>query len=382
MRIIQIAPEIGPGSGVAGVAFHLEKHWNSQGVETERFTLRDAHGGWLPEPGAGIRGRLVLLLRVVWFSTVGTVAARRHLRAHPDAVSVCHNDVLAGDVYVNHGLVQAAMRARGGYAWRMVRNPLHLFTSARDAYRYRSGRVHRLVVNLAAAEDTLLRQLHPGLRTPTVIIGNGVDLDVFVTPTLEARHGLRHDLGLTDDDRAVVFVGHEFDRKGLHPLMAALATLPPYVHLVVVGGTPDMVAHERAGTSGMADRVHFVGRVADPLPYLQAADVFALPSAYEAFPLVVLEALACGLPVVATPTGGIPDLIEDGVNGYVVPADPAALAQALLALAAAPREMVAAAARATAERHTWARVGDRYLEVIRERLTHESPDGIDRVTGR
>ena len=69
--------------------------------------------------------------------------------------------------------------------------PPHLFTAVRDADRYRSGRVHRLVVNLAAAEHALLRQPNPWLLTPTVIIGNGVDVDVFATPTLEARHGLR-----------------------------------------------------------------------------------------------------------------------------------------------------------------------------------------------
>ena len=68
----------------------------------------------------------------MWFSTVGTHRARAYLRRHPDELSICHNDALAGDVYVNHGIVQAAMRARGHYWLRMVRNPLHLFTTARD----------------------------------------------------------------------------------------------------------------------------------------------------------------------------------------------------------------------------------------------------------
>src|SRR5512133_3338950 len=113
--IVQICPEIGPGSGVAGVAYNLEREWQRLGVQTERFTLTEARGGWLPQPGPGIRGRLVLLARVVWFSTVGTLLARRYLRSRPGALSICHNDALAGDVYVNHGVVQAAMRARGAY---------------------------------------------------------------------------------------------------------------------------------------------------------------------------------------------------------------------------------------------------------------------------
>ena len=79
LRILQIAPEIAPGSGVGGVAHHLEEAFGRAGVATSRFTLADARGAWLPEPGPGVRGRLVLLARVVWFSAVGTVLARRRV---------------------------------------------------------------------------------------------------------------------------------------------------------------------------------------------------------------------------------------------------------------------------------------------------------------
>jgi hypothetical protein len=96
--IVQIAPEIAAGSGVGGVAWQLERSWQSCGVTTERFTLAEAAGNWLPQPGPGLQGKLALALRVVWFSTVGTVLARRFLAGRPDAASVCHNDVLAGDV--------------------------------------------------------------------------------------------------------------------------------------------------------------------------------------------------------------------------------------------------------------------------------------------
>jgi UDP-glucose:(heptosyl)LPS alpha-1,3-glucosyltransferase len=77
----------------------------------------------------------------------------------------------------------------------------------------------------------------------------------------------------------------------------------------------------RPATSGCVDRVHFAGRLADPTPAFHAADVFALPSAYESFGLVVLEALAFGLPVVVTDVGVVPEVVDDGVNGFVVTAD-------------------------------------------------------------
>ena len=135
--VVQIAPEIGPGSGVAAVAHHLEAELALLHVPTTRVTLVDAYGSWLPEPGPGVTGKAALAARVAWFSTVGTVVARRILRGLPDAVAICHNDALAGAVYVNHGIVLAAMRARGHATLRMARNPLHLFTLARDTVRFR-----------------------------------------------------------------------------------------------------------------------------------------------------------------------------------------------------------------------------------------------------
>jgi UDP-glucose:(heptosyl)LPS alpha-1,3-glucosyltransferase len=367
MRIVQIAPDIGPGSGVAGVAYNLELEWRRRGIETARFTMREARGDWLPAAGrAGIRGKLALMARVVWFSTVGTVLARRFLRSEPGAVSICHNDVLAGDVYVNHGIVQAAMSARGSYHWRMLRNPLHRFTALRDTYRYGRFRPHRLVVNLVTAEETLLREAYPALRTPTVVIGNGVDTSAFAPADDQQRRQARSASLIAADDVALLFVGHEFDRKGLTPLLESLALVPENVRLIVVGGSPDLVA--RAGATadalGVASRVHFVGPVADPRPYFQASDVFVLPSAYESYGLVVLEALASGLPVIATPTGCVPDLITSGVNGFVVEPSAADIARAVVALAGVPRDQLARAARSTAEGATWSSVADRYLDAL------------------
>ncbi|MTG90342.1 glycosyltransferase [Cellulosimicrobium sp. BIT-GX5] len=375
LRILQIAPEIAPGSGVGGVAHHLEEAFARAGVPTERFTLADARGAWLPEPGPGVRGRLVLLARVVWFSTVGTVLARRRIaRARHGAdgralVSVCHNDVLAGDVYVNHGILRVAMRARGGYAWRMARNPLHLFTAARDAARYR-GRTHRVVVNLTSAERDALRATYPRLRVPAVVIGNGVDVTRFAPPTPAERAAARAAAGVPDDAVHVVFVGHEFDRKGLDLVLDAAADLP-HVHVSVVGGTPDMLADVRARVARLrtADRVHLAGRVPDPRPWLHAADALALPSAYEANALVVLEALACGVPVVATPVGYAPDVLEDGRTGWLVDRTVDGVRKGLAAVAALDddaRREASRAARATAERHDWDAVARRYLALAAE----------------
>jgi UDP-glucose:(heptosyl)LPS alpha-1,3-glucosyltransferase len=368
VRIVQIAPEISPGSGVAGVAYELERALTAAGAHVERFTQVEAGRRATIAP----RSRIAHAWDVVWFSTTGTRRAKAFLAARPDAVSICHNDALVGDLYVNHGLLQAAMRARGHYVWRMVRNPLHLFTALRDRRRYR-GDYHRMIVALTPREAALLTETYGKVRAPITVIPNGVDVARFRPATVEERAASRRELGLDPSAPVAIFIGHEFDRKGLPIALDALVRTPE-VHLLVVGGTAEMM--DRARTSadqlGLADRVTFAGLLPDPVRALAASDVLVLPSAYEANALVVLEALACGIPVVSTPVGAAPDLIVDGVNGYVIERDAADLARRLTAIRDAPTGSFRAACRATAEEYSWTHIAARYLETT-DRLRAAPP---------
>lgn len=360
-RIVQIAPTIEPGSGVAGVAFALEREFVAAGVQVERFTAAEAGRAPAGDRRSTIGTHLARAGNVLWFSTVGSRRARRFLAERPDAISICHNDVMAGDVYVNHGVLQAAMRARGNYGWRMVRNPMHLFTAFRDRIRYR-GRTHRAVVALTGQEARLLQEVYGRVRAPITVIPNGVDIDRFSPGDAAGRAEVRRELGIPDDATVAVFVGHEYERKGLNLAIEALA-LAPAVVLLVVGGTGEMIRRARAQArrAGVADRVVFAGERPDPVPLLRASDVLVLPSAYEANALVVLEALACGVPVVSTRVGFAPDLLVDGENGFLVERDAAAVGARLAELDAEPLDAWRERARRTAEQHSWREVAGRYL---------------------
>jgi glycosyltransferase involved in cell wall biosynthesis len=113
-----------------------------------------------------------------------------------------------------------------------------------------------------------------------------------------------------------------------------------------------------------------VGATDNVVPYLQAMDVFVLPSLTETSSLATMEAMACGLPVIATPVGAIKDYIENGVNGFLFPRrDVDALAGKLDALLKSPkaRDAVGKAARETiAQRHTWEQVAQKIVFVLHE----------------
>ena len=138
------------------------------------------------------------------------------------------------------------------------------------------------------------------------------------------------------------------------------------MHLVVVGGDLEMIRAEltRGPVSALASRAHFIGAQPDPRPWLHAADVLAMPSAYESYGLVVLEALACGVPVVATATGCVPDVVVDGVNGTIVVGTPGDIAAGLQrALACLPPPRGGRHAPRPFE-HSWDEVARRYLAVM------------------
>lgn len=367
MQIVQIVPFSFPGAGVPGVAWNLERAFRELGIETTTFTYPMARRG-TPDPRERGRrsARMVQAWRTVWFSTVGTARAKQFLRERPDAIAICHNNAMTGDIFVNHGVLLAAMRANGDTIWRFLRNPVSLFNLARDWLRFHS-RIHRVVVVLTPRERDALRSVFGRVRAPTVVIPNGVDLQRFRPPTAEEREAARTLFQLEDEDRVALFVGHEFDRKGLGVLIESLVDAPTLL-LLVLGGDLSMVerAKQHAVSLGVAERVLLLGEQREVHKYYAASDMFVLPSAYESSGLVFLEALASGLPVIATPVGIATTMVRDGVNGYIVGRDRHELANRMEQLAALDLAPWRERARASVVDYSWAAVASRYVALAEE----------------
>jgi glycosyltransferase involved in cell wall biosynthesis len=163
------------------------------------------------------------------------------------------------------------------------------------------------------------------------VIPNGIPMDVYTTGGGKIS---RRDLGLPYDSFVLGAVGSLYPVKGHRYLIEAAARLAPSyprLHVVIAGsGGEEERLRDLARDLGVAERVHLLGRRRDVPDLLKAFDVFVLPSESEAHPLSLCEAMATGLPSVASNVGGVPEVIQDGRSGLLVPPkDVDALARAV-----------------------------------------------------
>lgn len=225
------------------------------------------------------------------------------------------------------------------------------------------------------------------------VIHNGIDLAGWQRPVgqdiVEAERIVR-DLGIDPDRPAVVFVGRITRQKGLPYLLRAAEQLPDDVQLIMCAGapdTPEIMAEVSEAFAELGKRRNGVIWIEEMLPrhelvaVLAASTVFVCPSIYEPLGIVNLEAMAVGLPVVGSATGGIPEVIDDGVTGYLVPieqvqdgtgtpidpdkfvGDLADTLNKVLADPAHAAEMGVAARKRVEDHFSWEAIGERTMDL-------------------
>jgi starch synthase len=232
---------------------------------------------------------------------------------------------------------------------------------------------------------------YPAIDPASVhVVHNGIDAQLWAPDSSPEALGVLASHGIDPTRPCVLFVGRITRQKGLPYLLRAAAELPADVQLVLCAGAPDtpqllaevqaLIADLQRGRSGVVWITQMLPRV-EVIALLSAATVFACPSVYEPLGIVNLEAMACELAVVATATGGIPEVVVDGHTGWLVPIEQVAdgsgapvdpdrfvsdLAQALSQAVSDPQRAARfgqAGRRRVAESFSWASIGDQTMAV-------------------
>lgn len=226
----------------------------------------------------------------------------------------------------------------------------NMWTSFSPGTRWLNQLLYRHDAARFAVSREVARTIPEKHRASVEVLVHGLVLD-DVQDALRQREAARAELGFSEDDVVVGTVANFRAQKGYPDLLAAAAQVlerSPDVRFIAIGQGPlENEIKARHRELGLGDRFTFLGYRKDVLRVLGATDVFVLASLHEGFPVAVMEALAAGVPIVATAVGGVPDALTDGVEGLTVPsARPDLLAERLLEITgdAALRSRCAAAA--------------------------------------
>jgi UDP-glucose:(heptosyl)LPS alpha-1,3-glucosyltransferase len=227
----------------------------------------------------------------------------------------------------------------------------------------------RVIANSRQVQDEVIR--HYGVDAARVrVIYNGLDRRRFQPLEAGARAELRRRLGVPADGNILLFVGSGFERKGLAFLLQAFSILMDKHCQLWVVGKGHLAHYQRAADRlGVADRVRFWGPTPETAPFYQAATVLALPTLYDPCSNVVLEALACGTPVVTTAANGAAEFLTPGENGAIIPRpdDIVRLSESLALFLDRGRDPgVRRAAMAAVAGLSWEATVARTLEVLEE----------------
>jgi UDP-glucose:(heptosyl)LPS alpha-1,3-glucosyltransferase len=224
----------------------------------------------------------------------------------------------AGDGVHREWLAQRSRTLSAFGRTRIALNPYHAYVKYAEAALFHSPRLRAIICNSRMVKDEICAWFQVPDQKIHVIY-SGVDTERF-HPRLRHEHytAFRSAHDVPQDATLFLCVGSGFERKGISRLIQAFSALTGNAYLAIVGKDKSLARYEKlAYRRGAAARIRFLGALKDVAPCYGAADAFVLPTLYDPFPNVVLEAMASGLPVITSTKSGGAELIEPDRNGYV-----------------------------------------------------------------
>ena len=337
---------------------------------------------WVGDPGRVVRCDPFYIGRL-WRDLSFGRAVCRETAERPFDLVQSHERLTCCDVYragdgVHAQWLQNRRAALGAFARiGLALNPYHRYVLAAERRMFRSSRLRAVICNSRMVKAEI--RAHFGVPEAKLhVIYNGVDLRYFHPGVRDAyRARSRSQRDIPTNAMLYVFVGSGFERKGVFRLLRAFARgADRRAHLVVVGkDRAEAKARTQGRRLGIADRVHWLGALDDVRPWYGAADAFVLPTLYDPFPNAALEAMACGLPVLATNQCGVAELIQPGINGLLCDAlDETVLAEQIARLDPNSAREMGVRARATAEDYDLDTMAEKLVELY-GKLLAATPEG-------
>ena len=376
MDITHIYKRIDCSGGIERVAFHLINKMKEDGnninaisshispqiiplLKRRAFILKDRDKGWLKSTGL--------------FYPMFCIQATKMVKSCRDkwGLTVSHGtSSFLADVVVAHSCHGYSLKQR----WkagkkRFILNPLNYFLCLTEMCQYKKGA--KRIVAVSQSTKAEICETYNIPEEKIKVIPNGIELNEFSDrKDGTIRSKIRAKYGINNNAFVVIFAANEFERKGLAFLIYAIARLNKEdIFLFVIGGDNAAPYKEMTAGLGIDKKVIFTGRIYKGMSgFYKAGDVFVLPVDYEPFGLVCMEAMASGLPVLATRVGGIKEYMVDGANGFFIDrnADSIVNRIELLYNDYRLRTEIGQNGRLIAQKYSWDKIGRMYIDVCRE----------------
>ena len=381
MKIAIIVRNYHKHGGISRCAAELAEH-SAAGNEVHVFSasLEDAGGPALvfhkvPMLSFGfLKKRNLNALNNIF--EIASFALFSWFKVNPDDFDIVHSHgsyIGRSDVFTTHSChaesLAVSRRNRTGFLGRLKKtalNPLHLILLFME---YCSLKNAKKIVSVSRnVKNDIIR--HYNIQESRIeVIVNGVDIKKFnpANKTLY-KNLVRSKHGLKPEDKVIIFPAHEFERKGLRRIIEALNVIHySDLYVLVVGEDAPAAFTAIIKKYGLNRNIIFTGKVTDVEKYYFASDLFVMPTYYEPFGLVILEAMAVGLPVITSRQAGASELIADNMSGLILEdhADFLGIAKAIRYLLNDPKaaETFGTNARQTAEQYSWDVISGKTLKL-------------------
>jgi UDP-glucose:(heptosyl)LPS alpha-1,3-glucosyltransferase len=364
VRIAYVVHDYHRGGGHSRYVAELATRFAANGHEVHVLANR-----FEAEPHSAVRFHKVPALRLNPLATVlsfplpATCMIRGYDIVHAQGFCCWGANVVTTHI-CSQAWHEAIRRVNGGMPLRHA--VFNTIASSLEQQLYRDTDVaHVIAISSMVAVDI---QRHYGCVLPTTVIYHGVDCDVF-SPAVRTQDRSRSRVanGLPDDAFVFLYVGDL--RKGALQCIRAAADVPG-CHVLFVSRSEPALYLKYAQELNVSERVHFSGPTSRIEEMYAAADALVLPTPYDTFAMVVLEAMAAGLPVIVSQNAGAAELVEDGKQGLILddPADTTGLAWRMRCLTDSPAltRQMGVLARTTAEKHSWDAVAQQTMDVYRK----------------